>query len=439
MSELKRALGLWQATMFGIGLILGAGIYVVIGRTAAYAGPLIWLSVVVAGLIALFTGLSYAELSGLYPKASSSYFYVKRAFDKQEMLAFLVGWMIFFEAASGAATAAVGFSRYFIEIFQLNIFNRNITLILASAVAILIFTYVNYLGIEESSKLNIAFTLVEVSGLIIVIILGALFGRVNPDYVSMPPKGWIGILQGAALIFFAYVGFELMATTSEETIDARRTMPKAIILALTVCGLLYLLVALSVVKLMDWKELAIAGAPLASAVKSVLGSMGWYLLASIALFSTSNTILGFLVSSSRIAYGMSYDGMLNPKLSLVHPRRKTPHYSVILAGFVALFEVVVSGFYEDPIKVIDVVAKSSNLGCLIAFIFVNFSVLILRRRYPDAERPFKIPLAPLNIPVTSLIGVLLCALTIVLVFHETLVWAITLAILGLGLAIKTRR
>ncbi len=434
MSELRRALTFWQATMFGIGLILGAGIYVVIGRTAAYAGDAVWLSVLVAGLVAFLTGLSYAELAGMYPRASSSYFYVRRAMPGREDLAFLVGWMIFFEAASGAATAAVGFAKYFLELVPQLRGAGGVGVTITSVALIAIMSLVNWWGIRESSALNVAFTLVELSGLVMVVVAGFALGTAAPNYASLPPGGVLDILRGAALIFFAYVGFELMATTSEETVEARVVMPRAILAALGVCGVIYLLVALAVVRLIPGDELAAAEAPLAAAVERAVGTGGWYLLATIALFATSNTVLGFLVSSSRMAYGMSADGMLHRALSAVHPKRRTPHNAVALAGGVAAFEIVAASLSGGA--VIDVVAKSSNLGCLIAFIFVNASVVLLRLRRPQAERPFKIPVSVAGVPVAPVLANALCALVILLTFHEAVVWLITLAILGLGAAIR---
>jgi amino acid transporter len=434
MGELKRALNLWQAITFGMGVILGAGIYVVIGRTAALAGPSIWLSVVVAGSVAFFTGLSYAELAGMYPKASSSYYYIRKAIPRRETLAFVVGWMIFFEAASGASTAAVGFTKYFLELFQFpSWLPQNLSFILVAITVIIIFSIVNYIGISESSKLNTIFTLIGVSGLILVIIMGFLFGRELPAYFDPPPMGLMGVFNGAALIFFAYVGFELMATTSEETIDAKRTMPKAIIIALAICGSLYILISFAVVKLVPWQRLAVAGAPLADAVGAVLGSSGWYVLATVALFATSNAVLGFLVSSSRIAYGMASDGIIHRKLASIHGVRKTPHNAIILAGMVAVFEIVISSFIGGDFA-LDIVAKASNLGCLIAFIFINSAVVLLRKS--EVERPFKIPFTILGVPVFPILGALLSVAMIAVAFHEIIVWAITLVILVLGFVVK---
>lgn len=429
MNGLKKALSLWQSTMFGIGLILGAGIYAVIGRTTEFAGPMVWVSVLLAGLIALLTGLSYAELSSMYPRASSSYFYVKQAFPSREGLAFLVGWMIFFEAASGAATASIAFAEYLSALLGLGSW----LLVPISLASIILFSIINWLGIEESSKVNVLFTIIEASGLLMVIVLGLMLGPISPNYFASPPKSWLGILQGAALIFFAYVGFELMATTSEETIDASHTVPKAILSALALCSVFYVLVAIAVIRLLSWEVLATVEAPLAVAVRNVLGVLGWLILAFIALFSTSNTILGFLVSSSRIAYGMAYDGMLHRSLAFIDSCRGTPRNTIILAGAIASFEVLVAGVTGG--EIIDAVAKASNLGALIAFIFVNMATVVLRRR-ENSDRPFKIRGEIKGLLIPPLIGAVLCVLIILLAFHEPLVWGMTTAVVAMGLFVR---
>lgn len=452
--KLKKALNLIQATFFGVGLILGAGIYVVIGAVAQYAGNLTWLAVVLSGLIALFTGLSYAELSSMFPYASSSYYYTKEAMPNQRNVAFLVGWLLFFEAASGAATASVGFSSYLLSLLYslypaTTKLDAKLLMIILSVLIVMLFTLINYIGISESSTVNIIFTLIEAFGLLVIIIIGFTFGSVTPNYFEPANYGAYGIFLGASLFFFAYTGFELMATTAEETVDAKYTMPKAIIMALIVTTTLYLLVALATVRLVPWEHLT-GGAPLATAAEAVLGTQGWFLLASIALFSTSNTVLGFLVSSSRISYGMAADGMLHPKLASVDKKHKTPLYTIILAMSVAIFEIVVAGYASDirydPTSgllkvggIISIVASSANLGALIAFIFVNLAVILLRKRKKDIERPFKIPINVRDIPVFPILGLLLSMLVIILTFHDIIVWIITLIVLALGLIIREIR
>ena len=449
--SLKKALNLVQATFFGVGLILGAGIYVVIGAVAQYAGNMTWLAVVLSGLIASFTGLSYAELSSMFPYASSSYYYTKEAMPNRKSIAFLVGWLLFFEAASGAATASVGFSSYLLSLLLSfhslpEWLDAKLAMIILSTLVVIVFTIVNYIGISESSKVNIIFTLIEAFGLLVIIVIGFIFSRVQPNYFEPTNHGFYGILLGASLFFFAYTGFELMATTAEETIDAKYTMPKAIIAALAVTTTLYLLVALASVRLVPWDHLT-GGAPLATAAESVLGVAGWYLLAFIALFSTSNTVLGFLVSSSRISYGMAVDGMLHPKLSYVDKKHRTPLYTILLAMIIAIFEIVVAGYASeityDPTSgilkvsgIISIVASSANLGALIAFIFVNLAVIILRKTRKDLERPFKIPLNIGDIPIAPILGLALSLIVIALTFHDPVVWFITVVVLVVGVLIR---
>jgi amino acid transporter len=172
---------------------------------------------------------------------------------------------------------------------------------------------------------------------------------------------------------------------------------------------------------------------MADAVGTVLGSSGWYFLAIVALFATSNAVLDFLVSSSRIAYGMVSDGIIHSKLASIHGARKTPYYAIILAGLVVIFEIVISSLIGRDFA-LDIVAKASNLDCLIAFIFINLAVVILRKS--EMERPFRIPFTILGVPVLPILGALLSALMIVVAFHEIIVWAITLVIVVLGFTVK---
>jgi len=444
--ELKKALGLFQATFFGIGLILGAGIYVVIGEVANISGGMAWLAVIISGLIALFTGFSYAELSSMYPYASSSYYYTKEALPKHKNIAFLVGWLLFFESASGAATASIGFTSYLLSLSGPTEFLPiNLQIFLVAAGVITIFTIINYLGIEESSKLNVIFTLIEMSGLILIIILGMLFGHSGTNFFEPPASGMLGIINGAALFFFAYTGFELMATTSEETKNPRKTMPRALIIALISTSLLYLLVTISALLLATPQELT-GGAPLAAAAENVIGYYGWYILAFIALFSTSNTILGFLISASRISYGMAKDKMLHSTLSEVHPKRKTPVKTILLAAVIALIEITIASMTAEVkvdggvIKiggVLSIVAMSANLGALIAFIFVNYAVVKLRQDKKEIQREFRIP-AIKDIPITSVIAIILCITIIAISFHDLRVWIITLIVLIIGAIVRKK-
>lgn len=210
MNTLKRELSLTEVTLYGVGIILGAGIYALIGEGAGLTGNSLWLSFVIGAVIASLTGLSYAELASLYPKAAAEYVYVRESFGSK-LLAFLIGWLILFTGITTVATVSLGFAGYFNGLF-------GIPMLLVAIVLIVLLSYLNYLGIKQSSRINILFTLIEISGLILIITLAFLnFDTLRSvDYLAMP-NGLEGLLAASALVFFAYIGFEDIANIAEET------------------------------------------------------------------------------------------------------------------------------------------------------------------------------------------------------------------------------
>ncbi len=439
-SSLKRALGLGYTTFFGIGLILGAGIYVLVGRAAAFARDAIWLSVLFATLIAIMTGLSYAELSSMYPFASSTHRYVKEAFPKHEILGFIAGWLIVFEGISGAATAGIGFSRYFVALL-----NWDPSLIpWITVILIILLSVLNWYGIEESALLTLIFTFVEAGGLVFIVLLGFIFGPRNPSYLNISTgfDPLLGVMLGAAIFYFAFTGFELQPTLSEETKDPERTMPKAIILALLACSTLYILVSLAIVRLLPWDALAESHAPLADAAQVAL-SESYYLLMAIALFSTTNTVLGFLVSSSRLMYGLADEHILHRGLAKVDSIRRTPYISVILAGLISIMIVFITLYFPMitgwklviggiEYKLIDLVGKTASLAALLAFIIVNISVIVLRYTKPGTKRAFKIPLSIGKFPILPLIASILTGLFVITSFLDWIIWVTTSIVIAIG-------
>ncbi len=436
-TELKRALGIGYTTLFGVGLILGAGIYVLVGRIAEYVGDAIWISVVFATVIALLTGLSYAEFASMFPKAASSHTYVQQTFPKLQLLAFFSGWLIAFEGIAGAVTAAVGFARYFAGILGWSlIWVPTIALIL-----IIIMSFVNWYGIEESGTLIVLFTFIEAMGLVFVSLLGLLFPqRTSVQYfqISTDINPMLAVLLGAAVFYFAFTGFELQPTLAEEVKEPKKTVPKAIILALLVCSALYILVAVSVVRLLPPDQLAASPSPLADAAKAAWGS-AYIILAAVALFSTSNTVLGFLVSSSRLIYGLADEGILPPKLKEVHKKRQTPHFAVMISAFIAILILVITEYLPEltgwkvisiggkEYPLIDLVGKTASLACLIVFVIINLAVVVFRFKEPEIERGFKV--RPLILPV---IGAILTAIFIVTSFLDWIIWVTTAVVILIG-------
>ncbi|MCR8455588.1 MAG: APC family permease [Candidatus Korarchaeota archaeon] len=437
-TKLKRALGLGYATLFGVGLILGAGIYALVGRAAEFAGDAIWLSVSFAALIAILTSLSFAEFASIFPTAASTHTYVRETFPKLEWLAFISGWLLAFGGIAGAVTAATGFSKYFTDILDIDkIWIPTIALVL-----VLLLTIVNYWGIEESSKLIAIFTAIELFGLLFVSFLGLAFAQRSPAYLTISASGSVSglslLLLGAAVFYFAFTGFELQPTLAEEVKEPRKNVPRAIIIALLVCSFVYVLVAASVVRLLPPEELAKSGAPLADAASRVW-SGAYMMLGVIALFATSNTVLGFLVSGSRLIYGLAEEGFLPEKIKLVHEKRRTPYIAIAIAAIIAIlllamteylpsltgWKVIAAGGIEY--ELIDLLSKTSSLACLIVFIIINLSVVWLRFKRPELERMFKVPSIALPI-----LGAVLTAVFIFTSFLDWIIWLNTFVVALIG-------
>ena len=316
MSELKRHMGFFQLTMYGTGLILGAGIYVLIGEAAGFAGDAVWISFVLGSIVALFAGFSYAELSSVFPKVPAEYVFIKNAF-KNNFFAFLVGWLIAITSIITAATVALGFGGYFSEFI-------NIPIIISAISLLIILSIVNFMGIRESAFTNTIFTIIEISGLMLIIIIGFTFTDPEPVNYIESPSGFTGIATAFVLVFFAFIGFEAIANISEEVKNPKKTLPRAIVLSVAISALIYILVSLAVVRVVNWEELGASSAPFALVAERALGSEAHVLLSFIALFAITNTVLITLVTGSRIFYGMARERVFPTLLEKIHLKTKTP-------------------------------------------------------------------------------------------------------------------
>ena len=385
---LKRELGLFHATVYGVGIILGAGIYVLIGKAAGIAGNSVWLSFLIAALIAAFTGLSYAELSSIYPKDGGEYDYTLKAFGRKS--AFIIGYLVIISGIISAAAVALGFSGYFSALFGTN------SLLLITAIVLVVFSIVNFIGIKQAAWLNVFLTVIETAGLLGIMALGVKFiGKVN--YLETP-AGSSGIFSAAALIFFAFLGFESIIKLSEETKNPTKVIPKALILSIIITTIIYVLVALSAVSIMGWEQLGESTAPLADVAAVVFGSKAFLLLSIIALFSTANTILIILIATSRMIYSMAHSQCLPSFLGKVHSVRRTPYWAIILVMVIA----ILFGLLGD----IELVAEITNFAVFATFIVVNASLIALRVNKPDLVRKFKVPLNVKNIPLLAVLGII---------------------------------
>jgi len=384
-NALRKSIGLFQAVMYGVGLILGAGIYVLIGDVAGVAGNAMWLSFVLAAIIAAFTAFTYAELSSMFPKSAAEYVFAKNAF-KSNLTAFVAGWLITFVAIASAAAVAIGFSGYF------SIFVPQLDPTMSAIALVMILSLVNFVGIRESAWTNTAFTFVELAGLAIVVIAAFLFGSfAEVDYFELPsssisfPLSVGAIVVAAGLAFFAYFGFENLANISEETKNATRTIPRALIISIAATTGIYVLIAVSTLTLAGWPDMSSSEAPLALVAEKALGRSGGLVLSAIALFATSNTVLMMLIAGSRIMYGMARERALYPPLARIHPSTKTPWIAVVAAMlFTVAFVILAKGS-------ISTLANVAVFVIFIVYALMNLALIWLRYSRPELARPFRSP------------------------------------------------
>lgn len=388
MAELKRTLGLSECIFFGVGSILGAGIYTLIGKVAGLSGNFIWFSFLIAAISALFTAFSYAELSAAFPKAGGEYEYAKRAFGKK--VGVFLGITISLNGIISGATVAIGFAGYLSGLIGTNI--------LLSAMGIIVLLFgVNAIGIKSSSNVNIVFTIIETGGLFFVIYAALPYlGKVN--YMEVPTEGYNGILAASALAFFAYIGFEEIVKLAEETKSPEKNIPKALFAASAIVMVMYSLVAISAVSVIPYQELGASASPLATIIGKDYGHTGIIIISVIALFATSNTILSNMVGSSRVLLNISKETKALKLFSYVSPKNKSP----LAALFLIL--VLMGGF--ALIGNIEIIARIATVFIFITFIVVNLSVIVLRIRQKKVPRPYRIPLNIKNIPVISVLGIL---------------------------------
>jgi APA family basic amino acid/polyamine antiporter len=454
--SLRRALGPINLVSLGIGAIIGAGIFVLTGAAAAkYAGPAIVLSFVLAGFACVFAGLCYAEFASLIPIAGSAYTYGYATLG--ELFAWIIGWDLILEYAFGAATVASGWSGYvlsFLQDFGIRIppqlssargellvqFNGHwehlsrvkdtlaaqgvnpdslphmtASFNLLAFLAIAAVTTVLVIGIKESANLNTGIVIVKVSIVLTFIGIAGIYALHNPSVLAhnwhpfIPANtghygnyGWSGIARGAAVIFFAYIGFDAVSTAAQEARDPQKDMPFGILGSLAVCTVLYITVAGLLTGIVPYTSLNVSD-PVAIGIDATGVRWGSFLVKLGAIFGLGTVMLVMLLGQSRVFFSMSRDGLLPKWASTIHPRFRTPWISSILVGlFVGVFAALIP---------IDVLGELVSIGTLLAFVIVSAGVWILRRRRPDLHRPFKAPWVPL-VPILAILvsGVLMLSL-----------------------------
>jgi APA family basic amino acid/polyamine antiporter len=416
-SELKNELNLLEIILVGIGNILGAGIYVLMGKAAGLAGNMVWFSFLFAGATAALSALSYMELASMYPRAGAEYEFVKRAFG--ERVGLFVGLLVIYFVVITSSAVALGFGRYFSTLFGSGYLTGTIGLFIFLS---LIIVY----GIKESARLAILISLIEVSGLLIVIYSGLPYlGTVN--YLEFPDLS--GIFEASTLVFFAFLGFEDIVRLSQETKEAEKTTPKALLIAIIFTVFLYICAAVTVVSVLDFRVLGISEAPLADVAEVSLGNDAFTLVSWIALFSTMNTVLVVMLGGSRIVYGMAYSGSLPKSLSRVHRTYHTP--------WVAILGIACLSILFVPFRDITIVANIANFMIFIVFFMVNLSLIKLRYTDPERNRSFKVPLNIGRFPLPPFLGVL----SIIFLFSRLSLEVITygFVLTGIGILIALLR
>ena len=386
-ANLKPQLGLLRLTFYGVGTIVGAGIYSVIGAAAGEAGNGLWISFILAGIAAAFSALSYAELASTFPKAGAEYVFLKEALPEYPVVAFLVGFIILLHGAATIATVALAFAGYAEVFFP---FPQTAT----ALALVVLFTGLNIAGLRHSSSVNIAFVSIQLTGLVALVILGISSPGFGSAETLTPDAGW-GIIAATSIIFFIYTGYEHMASLGEEVKDPGTTIPRAFILALILTTAIYLSVVFAVLALAEPSALASSKSPLTLAAGNALPWMG-NVIAIAAVFATANAALSGIISASRMLFGMARDGDMPAIFSRLLPARRSPWLAslAMLAGVVLLL----------PLGEIKTVASMSSLGALLVFLGVNAAVILLRYREPDMERPFRTPLTLGKLPVIPVLG-----------------------------------
>jgi APA family basic amino acid/polyamine antiporter len=435
---LKRVLGPAQLIMLGVGAVIGTGIFVLTGQAAAAnAGPAIVISMVIAGVASALAGLCYSEFASSVPVAGSAYVYAYATLG--EFIAWVIGWDLILEYALGAATVAVGWSGNFVTLLgQLGlsfpaalsaapgtqvavpggdvvtaVFNLPAVLITIAVTALLIF------GVRESATVNAAVVVIKVAVVLVVIAAGSFFIDPANWHPFVPPNtgrfgeyGISGIFRGAAVIFFAYIGFDAVSTSAQEAKNPQRDMPRGILGSLAVCTILYVLISAVMVGLVPYKRMLGEPAPFVVAIDAAVQQAAgtpWHAPMTITkvlitvgvIAGLSSVMVVMMLAQPRIFLAMGNDGLLPGWTRAIHPRFRTPHVSTIVTGVgVAL----AAGFTG-----IGTLGNLVSIGTLLAFVLVSLGIIVLRATRPDLPRPFRVPMSPLVPALSAVVSLALMA------------------------------
>jgi len=419
--RLKKTLTAWDLTGLGIGAIIGTGIFVLIGTAIVGdthrpgAGPGITLSFVLSGLTCALAALCYAEFAAMIPVAGSAYTYSYATLG--EFLAWLTGWNLILEYGVACVAVAIGWSGYLNNILKLcgielpywathapgadgGIAN------LPAAIIVLLVTIILVIGVKESARATCAIVLVKLGVILFFLVVG--MGSVDTaNWTPFMPYGFDGVGAAAAIVFFAYVGFDAVSTTAEEARNPQRDLPIGIIASLSLCTLLYIAVAAVLTGLVPYTKIDIH-APVAEALNVVGYRWGAAIVATGAVAGITSVLVVMMIGQIRVFFAMSRDGLLGPWLSRVHPRYRTPHHATYLTGIAV---AILAAFIP-----IGDAADMTNIGTLFAFVLVCIGVVVLRYTKPNYPRPFRVPL----MPIIPILGMLACLG--LMTFLPTLTW-----------------
>jgi len=419
--KLKKVLTAWSLTAIGLGATIGTGVFVLTGQVAAnQAGPAITISLLVAAFGSALAALCYAELAAFLPVPGSAYSYTYATLG--EVTAWLIGWNLLLEYGMSASAVAVSWSAYVVNLLEAvhihlpdvltnaplqavhdhikptgAIFNVPAALIVAAM------SVICYVGMRETAGLNTAMVTLKVLIIVLFIVAGVAYIDTKNWHPYIPPNtgtfgqfGWTGVLQGAGIIFFSYVGFDTASTTALEARNPQRDLPIGIIGALLISVLLYVGMSTVLTGMVPYTKLGV-DAPVAVALDAhpQLHWLGWFVKLG-AIVGMTSVVLGSLLGQPRILLAMADDGLLPPAIAKVHPKFRTPHVATVVSG--VIFSLVAGVF---PL---DILADLISIGVLLAFVVVCLGVLVLRRTRPDVPRPFRVPFAP----VTCVLGALFC-------------------------------
>ncbi|MBT2398919.1 amino acid permease [Streptomyces sp. ISL-100] len=402
---LKRSLTMWQLTMLSIGATLGTGIFVVLGEATPIAGPAVWIAFIVAGLTALFSALSYAELAGSIPVSGSSYSYSYATMG--ELVAWICGWCLILEYGVSVAAVAVGWGQYLNELLDGTIgltipeafsapMGEGGYINLPALVVVLLCMVFLVRGAKESARVNSIMVGVKIVTLVLFIVIGFM-GIKAGNYTPLAPLGVTAISSAASLLFFSYIGFDAASTAGEEAKNPKRDLPRAIMLSLLIVTVLYCLVAFVAVGAMPWQDFEGTEAALAQIMEDVTGHSFWsVVLAAGAVVAIASVVFAVLYGQTRILFAMSRDGLIPKVFAKVDKKTGTPRINTIIV-------CVFCGVLAASIP-LGQLANATSIGTLFAFALVNVAVVILRYKRPDMNRTFKVAL----FPVTPILGFLFC-------------------------------